>query len=175
LTALICAALYTTAKKVFITDIHDPTLQNAAFNMKLNATQTHETDVDNYDMSINVSCLEDNETTKEASFVEEEQSESEINVSADTASNFIAQSNVTKKILTNSKEKNTQSDANTVTSSCDVTLLKLNWDDPKTFPSEKIRIIIGSDLVYDESILAMLVKALDLLLDNGNDNKSTLY
>jgi hypothetical protein len=43
----------------------------------------------------------------------------------------------------------------------------VNWCDPATYPSELADVVIGSDLVYDSGILAVLVPAVAAMLREG--------
>jgi predicted nicotinamide N-methyase len=43
----------------------------------------------------------------------------------------------------------------------------VNWQDPASYPSEPADVVIGSDLVYDDNILTMLVPALARILKEG--------
>lgn len=48
-----------------------------------------------------------------------------------------------------------------------VRVIKLNWLDKNTFPSEEIDVILGSDLVYERRILVPLTFAITTLLSEG--------
>jgi predicted nicotinamide N-methyase len=48
-----------------------------------------------------------------------------------------------------------------------VRVLNANWQDETTFPAEKADVLLGSDLVYDSSILAILVPAVDKMMTQG--------
>jgi predicted nicotinamide N-methyase len=43
----------------------------------------------------------------------------------------------------------------------------VNWCDPATYPAELADVIVGSDLVYDSAILAVLVPAVVAMLREG--------
>ena len=43
----------------------------------------------------------------------------------------------------------------------------VNWQDPTTDPSEQADVVLGSDLVYDDNILTMLVPALSRIMKEG--------
>ena len=65
-------------------------------------------------------------------------------------------------------DTSTNSDSN---SACllptEAAVIYLNWADEKSYPKEKIDVIVGSDLVYDNNILAILVPAVNKLLSPG--------
>lgn len=48
-----------------------------------------------------------------------------------------------------------------------VVVQTINWSDFDTFPEQKADVLLGSDLVYDNSILHILVPAIDRLLTPG--------
>ena len=48
----------------------------------------------------------------------------------------------------------------------------VSWTDASTYPEEKIDVLLGSDLVYDAAILAVLCPAVQALL---HDNGTFLY
>ena len=49
-----------------------------------------------------------------------------------------------------------------------VSAMTIDWDDESTWPSEKMDVVIGSDLIYQESIVPLLLKVLNgLLKDRG--------
>lgn len=50
---------------------------------------------------------------------------------------------------------------------CDVSVQRVNWGDVSSFPSRKVDVLIGSDLVYDSGILRLLVPAVKALLVEG--------
>lgn len=52
-------------------------------------------------------------------------------------------------------------------SSTAVRVLNVNWKDASTFPAERADVLLGSDLVYDSSILAILVPAVDRMMTQG--------
>jgi predicted nicotinamide N-methyase len=111
----LAAAVYGAPKSVYITDIHDPTLQNAIYNTHLNAIQTS---VENNNGSTQV----------------------------DTRSNvaFLGPDASVKTVVQN-----------------------VSWTDPSTYPEEKAHVLLGSDLVYDASILAVLCPAVHAILQDG--------
>jgi predicted nicotinamide N-methyase len=45
-----------------------------------------------------------------------------------------------------------------------LSLRKINWKDFSSFPAEPVDVLLGSDLVYDANILAILVPAVAKLL-----------
>jgi predicted nicotinamide N-methyase len=49
-----------------------------------------------------------------------------------------------------------------------VKVLNMNWADSSTYPEEKVDLILGSDLVYDISILEVLIPVICNTLSKGN-------
>ena len=50
-----------------------------------------------------------------------------------------------------------------------VQVLNMNWVDTATYPTERVDLLLGSDLVYDASILAVLIPAICSTLSAGID------
>ena len=100
------AARYCGPRAVYLTDIHAPTLSNAAHNARLNAQQ--------------------NET---------------VFASAPAPTSVVQ--------------------------GCPVSVLRVSWTDPTSFPPEPADVLLGSDLVYDEGILSALTRAVTGLLVPG--------
>jgi len=101
------AARYCGPRAVYLTDIHAPTLSNAAHNAALNAAQQNET------------------------------------------------------VFSSSPA------AVSVVQGCPVSVLRVSWTDPTSFPPEPADVLLGSDLVYDEGILSALTQAVTGLLVPG--------
>jgi len=48
-----------------------------------------------------------------------------------------------------------------------IKVLNMNWVDTATYPPERVDLLLGSDLVYDASILTVLVPAICSTLSAG--------
>lgn len=48
-----------------------------------------------------------------------------------------------------------------------IKVLNMNWVDTNTYPPERVDLLLGSDLVYDASILTVLVPAICSTLSAG--------
>jgi len=101
----IVAAVACRPQVVYVTDIHEPTLLNAAHNVQLNA----------------------------------------VSVAEDLPANYFQSSLLTHPAT------------NTTTA---IKVLNMNWVDTATYPPERVDLLLGSDLVYDASILTVLVPAI---------------
>lgn len=136
----IAAALHAQPRKMYITDIHQRTLVNAAYNIVLNRNQ--ETS------HISLPSLQTMEKAK-----------STINASDDDVKDD------------DSFDYTSLIDNEEVTvilgEHCETSVRNVNWLNTETFPPEKADVILGSDLVYDSGILAILSTAVDALLNTG--------
>jgi predicted nicotinamide N-methyase len=118
----LAAAVYCKPASVYITDIHQPALENTVHNVTLNtpaSTSESETGIKNvngndYQTTYNFSSGSTN----------------------DSPPVYIAVRNV-------------------------------NWVNQETFPPEPVDVLIGSDLVYHEDILSVLIPAVDSMLVKG--------
>lgn len=63
-------------------------------------------------------------------------------------------------------QQNTTTPTNNNTTT-QLSVIKMNWLDTDTYPLEKADLILGSDLVYDASILTCLVPAICSMLSPG--------
>lgn len=132
------AAVACKPKVVYVTDIHEPTLLNSAFNVELNAG-TPAPFFSSWTLCVCDAhcCSVDNPT---AVALDEELGE-----------NYYQSSLITHSA-----------------SSCTaLKVLKMNWVDEASFPPEKVDLLLGSDLVYDASILAVLIPAICAVLSAG--------
>ena len=114
----LAAAVYCDCKEVHITDIHEPTLKNAIYNINLNGV-------------------------------------AETKAAAETTAS--ASSKVSEV-----KVPHSSGDTSTL-----LTVSKVSWSEPETFPSRKADVLLGSDLVYDSNILGLLTKAVNGMLSDG--------
>jgi predicted nicotinamide N-methyase len=128
----LAAARYCAPRSVFLTDIHDPTLKNAAHNARLNGTQGIKAG-----------------TADEAAPV-----------------SFIEVVTVHGSPNSSNSSSNCNSDTvfrSPVPASC-LYVTKVSWSEPATFPPQRADVLLGSDLVYDANILALLTRAVDGML-----------
>lgn len=111
------SALAVRPKVAYVSDIHEPTLLNAAHNVKLNA-----------------------------------QSAMEVNECANTYQSSVI---------------NFPATATSPASTTAVKVINMSWTDPATYPPEQASLLLGSDLVYDIGILAVLIPAICASLATG--------
>jgi hypothetical protein len=50
-------------------------------------------------------------------------------------------------------------------------VIRMSWTDTSSYPSERAQLLLGSDLVYDASILAVLIPAICSTLAEGTYSK----
>jgi len=110
----LAAAFYGQARSVYITDIHEPTLQNAIYNIHLNSDSNEKESLLSGGVALPSSC-----------------------------------------VIAGASEPTA------------VHVLNVSWTDPSTFPQEKARVVLGSDLVYDKAILGILGPAVYEMLEVG--------
>jgi len=113
----LAAARYCNPQRVYLTDIHSPTLLNAAFNARLNAPADQGLDGSAATQGVHNSVF-------------------------DFGSAAAVESTV----------------ASVSGSSVPVAVSRVSWTDPSTFPPAA-DVLLGSDLVYDTTILEALTKA----------------
>lgn len=133
---------------VYITDVHGPTLVNAAFNARCNFPAPGAADRIAADGSSNDRSRELMQEY-EAKYCRVICHRSE---SADATAMTATQAA-------------TAADADR--NDCTVKVAAMNWFDVTSFPPEQVDILIGSDLVYDQNILAALIPAVSALLSAG--------
>ena len=140
----LAAAVYCSPSSVYLTDIHDPTLKNSAYNARLNGTST----------AASTSASTTATATASASaFIEQ--------VTVDVAPTPSVTDAVGKLSIQGETVFRKPSDG---TSSAKLYVSKVSWSESETFPSEKADVLLGSDLVYDSKILTLLTKAVDGML-----------
>lgn len=144
----LAAALYCGPEVVYLTDIHDPTLSNAAYNARLNVYNPEKED--DGMMNIKMTSRTDEKYIEEVTILNS-QKPTPIDL------NQI-------DISMNIDKDNTNSIDLPVSSTLIVS--KVSWSDPLTFPP-KADILLGSDLVYDAKILTLLTQAVDGMLKPG--------
>eukprot|EP01038_Epipyxis_sp_PR26KG_P015858 gene15858-21491_t len=125
----ITTALHCNPSTVYLTDIHESTLQNAVFNVNLNQRNDKTSQISNKN--------NDNKNVYLSTIYDYSSNEEIIN----ERTNIARQTNVE--------------------------VLKVNWQDSSTFPPLPADIILGSDLIYDSSILSIFVPAVNLMLNPG--------
>jgi hypothetical protein len=119
--------MYCEPSEVYITDIHEPTLSNAVYNIHLNFGEKHQLNQSN-------------------------KYETEILYSAnrygvlDSSSDYSCSDNQQK-----------------------INVKKVDWGNRLTYPHEegKTEILIGSDLVYEDRVVDILVQAISFMLSSG--------
>jgi predicted nicotinamide N-methyase len=122
----IATALYCKPAKVFVTDIHAPTLVNAQHNVDINRKALSSS-----------SSNSSRAISEKGSTVEDNQ--------------------IQLQIVEQEKEDDVT----------EIHCVSLNWKNLKCPEGMKADILLGSDLVYDTKILAMLVPAIKEMLHQG--------
>jgi hypothetical protein len=140
-------AVYCQPKKVYLTDINEQTMENLTYNAHLNMLNVID---DSNDKSTN----EENNNN--------DSKQSEVECTANKVLNNDSNNNSTNECKADENHTNTSNNNET-----SVSISNLNWKDLSTYPKEKIDIIIGADLVYDENILEIFVYAVNNLLSSG--------
>ena len=185
---LLSVAIYCGPSVVYLTDIHDPTLNNAAHNARLNVSNTlsqndqkNEGDDDEGCMTIKMTSKADEKYIEEVIIfqsnsenVEDPSSSMELesmNISDDTnTKNTNIDNTIFKAPFISTESVKTNCNNCISHDGSESTILrvsKVSWSDPKTFPP-KADILIGSDLVYDSKILTLLTQAVDGMLASGD-------
>jgi hypothetical protein len=148
----LCAAKYCAPSKVYITDIHGPTLDNLVHNVHTNNMRTPDVDAK--------SDADENQDDAGMEVDNEVKIGRDIELSCvDAAATTLAQVS-----FSNSAESvtNKESSADTV-----VDIKLLNWKDVSSYPEESVDIVVGADLIYDKDILSIFIFALNRLLTPG--------
>ena len=146
---------------MYSTDIHDPTLSNAAYNARLNIFTQH-TEEDDGEMKIKMTSKIDEKYIEEVTILNintENTANSENSESAQGMDIEIDKLNISNTVFNSPKDLST-------TSSSILRVAKVSWSDANTFPPQA-DVLIGSDLVYDSKILSLLTKAVDGMLISG--------
>lgn len=135
-------AMYCSAAVVYITDIHKPTLRNAVYNVHLNTTTAL---TDGIDMI----------------------SEGVSNVSLNPEDEF-----ETFRILESKSSSTTAAaaDGDLMSTRTKLSVKYVDWGRVESYPVAQggADVVVGSDLVYDEAILVVLVPAIHRMLKTGN-------
>lgn len=117
----IAAAMYAKARTVYLTDIHQPTLDNSVYNASLNADS-------------------DKVNTLDAAAID---------IIGTNSSNY--------------KDEGVSKIATSL-----VRIANVSWNDTTTFPPDLADVVLGSDLVYDDKIIEILIPAISsMLAPNG--------
>ena len=185
---LLYLAIYCGPSVVYLTDIHDPTLNNAAHNARLNVSNTlsqndqkKEEEDDEGCMTIKMTSKADEKYIEEviilksnSEIVEDPSSFMELesmNISDDmNTKNTNIDNTIFKAPFISTESVKTNGNNRISHDGSESTILrvsKVSWSDPKTFPP-KADILIGSDLVYDSKILTLLTQAVDGMLASGD-------
>jgi predicted nicotinamide N-methyase len=148
---------------VYVTDIHEPTLNNAAFNARLNGTKILSTATS----AAAAATVTETATTKPHAFIEEVEIIHNSSSSASTSASISP--NITETDGTGTSTAEDSGTKSTDTSTI-LRVSNVSWSDPATFPPEKVDVLLGSDLVYDSKILGLFAKAVDGLLADGKQD-----
>jgi hypothetical protein len=138
-----------------LTDIHDPTLNNAAFNARLNAYKPPSEDEEG-GVTVKMTSRADEQ------FIEE--------VTVQSTDNAELPMDIEHMTIDSNSKSHEEAQAQVpqleplVMSTLRVS--KVSWSDPATFPPQS-DILIGSDLVYDSKILGLLTQAVNGMLKPG--------
>ena len=179
--------MYCGPREVYLTDIHDPTLNNAAYNARLNAYRDPSEDTENDgNIIVKMTSKADEKFIEEVSILSAvcgDQSDSSashmdiehMHISTDPsitpAPASASDSATTQTALTGFKNIISDIEENPTLSTLRVS--KVSWSDRTTFPPPA-DVLIGSDLVYDSKILTLLTQAVDGMLISGNEFINTL-
>jgi hypothetical protein len=139
-----------------LTDIHDPTLNNAAFNARLNAFKPPSDDEEG-SVTVKMTSRADEQYIEEVTVQSTDNTELPMDIEHMT-------------IDSNSKSQEQQAHTNGTQSEpvvmSTLRVSKVSWSDPATFPPQS-DVLIGSDLVYDSKILGLLTQAVNGMLKPG--------
>ena len=163
-----------------MTDIHDPTLSNAAYNARLNAHKDpSEDNMDDGNITIKMTSKADEKFIEEVSILSavcgdfsdagvSQMDVENMNISADTLTTpaSASASNITQS--THTGNGNTITQITEVPTMSTLRVSKVSWSDRTTFPPPA-DVLIGSDLVYDSKILTLLTQAVDGMLISGDE------
>lgn len=179
-------ALYCGPSEVYLTDIHDPTLSNAAYNARLNAYKDpSEDNIDDGNITIKMTSKADEKFIEEVSILSAvcgvygdtsdvsmcQMDVENMNISNDTSTTPASLS--ATKYSTHTTHNGTENvnliSQNAVENPVLSTLRvsKVSWSDSSTFPPPA-DVLIGSDLVYDSKILTLLTQAVGGMLKSGD-------
>ena len=141
--------LFIHSSSVYLTDIHEPTLKNAAYNARLNgspipqpAPTTQKIDQSSPSTPPFIECVHINNNHQNNNH------------------------SIPGTVFKTPMDGNASTANTTITESPPTTLYvsKVSWSEPSTFPPTRVDILIGSDLVYDAAILTLLTQAVDGML-----------
>lgn len=168
--------MYCGPREVYLTDIHDPTLNNAAYNARLNAYRDPSEDTENDgNITVKMTSKADEKFIEEVSIMSAvcgDQSDSSnshmdiehMHISTDPSTTPASASDSATTETAHTGTKNSISDTTLST----LRVSKVSWSDRTTFPPPA-DVLIGSDLVYDSKILTLLTQAVDGMLIPGNE------
>lgn len=158
---------------VYLTDIHMPTLRNACHNCRLNGTRTAQ-----------FQSFLDNQTLETTSLLPPQPPTEPLNLKQSLYSAAATSTNdelppqgigsgrggeILEEVVISHSDTADDVEGTTVRVTC------LSWQDERTYPKEKIDVLLGSDLVYDEEILSVLVPTVNGLLNAGIDVFISIY
>ena len=154
---------------MYLTDIHDPTLSNAAHNARLNSYKpSKQGEGGGEGQGDGDEEGEEGNITIKMSSREHEKYLEEVEVSTighcDVSTMDMQHMHITSDEAFAQLTTPTHTALTELTSTLRVA--KVSWSDPATFPP-KADVLIGSDLVYDSKILTLLTQAVDGMLKSG--------
>jgi predicted nicotinamide N-methyase len=169
----LAAAVCCGPKSVYVTDIHDPTLNNAAFNARLNAAGTTKCEgkvsaSEGEGDQMNVESQEGNllfeDVVVDSAALAGASSSSDITGQLNSVTLNDGSTTVFQTATASASASATSTSSPVKTQ---LKVAKVSWSDPATFPPEKADVLIGSDLVYESRILTLLTAAVDGMLAQG--------
>ena len=163
--------MYCAPSEVYITDIHKPTLQNAVYNVHLN-NKNH---CNNNDLNTNMSHLRldasnqqhNNNTINNNNIISNNHTNSTNAEEYETDCIFNPSSTV--KTNTDNTPLSTTIPTSEVPRDVKVSVKYVDWAKLETYPTalHATDVIVGSDLVYDDKIVNILIPALHNMLKIG--------
>jgi hypothetical protein len=140
-----------------LTDIHDPTLNNAAFNARLNAFKPLSDDEEG-GVTVKMTSRADEQYIEEVAVQSTNITELPMDIE-----HMTIDSNSKLQVQEQAHTNGTQSEPFVMST---LRVSKVSWSDPATFPPQS-DVLIGSDLVYDSKILGLLTQAVNGMLKPG--------
>ena len=153
--------MYCSPSEVHITDIHKPTLQNAVFNVHLNSNQINNNN-SNGDLNNNMRRLKLDSTNAN-------QQSNSSNNNSDNMDNKEFETNCIFNSTTPTSTTPCTATSEIHPSDIKVSVKYVDWSQPATYPAalHTTDVVIGSDLVYDDKIVNILIPALHSMLKIG--------
>lgn len=144
-------AMYCSASEVHITDIHKPTLRNAVYNVHLNTTTALTDGVSMISEGVSNVSLNSDEEFETFRILDNSSSSSNSSSCADNSGSSSAGNSLSSAGKTK------------------VSVKYVDWGRVDSYPvgRSSADVVIGSDLVYDEAVLGVLVPAIHCMLKIG--------